>query len=595
MRKVQLLILAAAVAAGTIWWGFYRTHHASSRAVAAILPKETLALAHVPDFNRSRDQWHRTDLYQLWREPAVQEFLAKPRSRVPTGGRVGQTVDEISTLGMKDAFVAVISVEASAWKWDGGFRCTGDTEKAAKLVEEWRARILRGAPDEKHETMDYHGRQIHNDSAGMVQVWTVWAGPWFFFANDLENLKALLDRADGRVKDATTALAMDENYLAASKQMPGNYSAMFYARPAQIAERVTPHAARSDGAADPLANVGQIRSFCAATAFEGGRIRDTLFVGMPKIPDMENLNRASLPIATKDTFVYAASVLDLRPDISPGWQNPALGWLRGLKGTIDSLAAKGVTLEQWRAAFSSELGIIGIWAPNAQWPSLVTAVAVKDPVKANQIVTTITNTPTGDLKWTHRENEGVHYYSTASGLPFFSISPTLALSDRMLILGAEAGSVEAAMKRGVAGPSELTASRSFQNAERSISTGQQAFVYIDPALFYARFDAMLRPLLAMGAAFVPSIAETVDVSKLPPADVVTKHLGPTVMSQSYQGDGYVAESLGSVPLYPTVMAAVGASTAAAIIYPSRQNNEDDVSVLSLTTPTPSPSPSSSPR
>src|SRR3954470_22740523 len=137
MRKLQLLILAAAVAAGAIWWSFYRTHHTSSRAVAALLPKETRGFAQVPDFNRSRNEWHRTDLYQLWQEPAVQEFLAKPRSKVPTEGRAGATVEEIASIDLKDAFFAVISIEASAWKWDGGFRCPGNTDAAAKLVESW--------------------------------------------------------------------------------------------------------------------------------------------------------------------------------------------------------------------------------------------------------------------------------------------------------------------------------------------------------------------------------------------------------------------------------------------------------------------------
>jgi hypothetical protein len=153
MRKFQLLILAAAVAAGIIWWAFYRTHHTSSLAVASLLPKETLALVHLPDFNRAREDWHRTDLYQLWKEPAMQDFLAKPRANVAVQGRLGQTVDEISTLQMKDAFFAVVAIESSAWEWDGGFRCAGDTDKASKLVEEWRARILGGAPDLKHETI----------------------------------------------------------------------------------------------------------------------------------------------------------------------------------------------------------------------------------------------------------------------------------------------------------------------------------------------------------------------------------------------------------------------------------------------------------
>src|ERR1700755_164181 len=152
MRKFQLLILAAAVAAGGIWWAFYRTHHTSSLGVASLLPKNTLALVHLPDFNRSRADWHRTDLYQLWQEPAVQDFLAKPRSKAPANGRIGQTADEISSLEMQGAVCALIAIESSAWKWDGGFRCTGDTDKAARLVEEWRARILGGDPDLKHET-----------------------------------------------------------------------------------------------------------------------------------------------------------------------------------------------------------------------------------------------------------------------------------------------------------------------------------------------------------------------------------------------------------------------------------------------------------
>ncbi len=591
MRKLQLLVLAAAVAAGAIWWAFYRTHHTSSRAVAALLPKETLALAHVPDFNRSRSEWHRTDLYQLWQEPTLRDFLAKPRSKLPTEGRIGRTVDEISTLEMKDAFFAVISIEASAWQWDGGFRCAGDPEKAAKLVEEWRARILGGDPDLKHETIEYQGRQIHNDSAGIVQVWTVWAGPWFFFANNLENLKALLDRADARVRDDSNALSADETFLAASKRMPGSYSAMFFARPAQIIEKITPPVEDPGSAGGQLADLRQIRSFCGATAFDGGRIRDTIFVGMPKIANQENLSRASLPIATKDTFLYAASVLDLGKEMAP--QSAGLGWLGGLKGMIDSLPAKGVTLEQWKAAFGLELDVIGSWGSNAQWPSVVAAVAVKDSAKASQIVTMLTSTANGDRKWTHRENEGVHYYSTSSGLSLFSITPTIGLSDRTLILGPDSGSVEAAMKRSTAGPSELAASRSFQNAERGIPTAQQAFVYVDPALFYARFDVALRPLLSMGAAFLPAVADMVDLSKLPPADVVAKHLSPTVMSQSYQGDGYVAESIGSVPLYQTVVVAIGAGAAAATFYhPYAKEDAASGTVTTLSSPTASPAPSS---
>jgi len=590
MRKFQLLILAAAVAAGAIWWGFYRTHHTSSLGVASLLPKDTLALVHLPDFNRSRGDWHRTDLYQLWQEPSVQEFLQKPRANFQTNGRISQTVDEISSLEMKDAFFAVISIESSAWKWDGGFRCSGDNEKAAKLVEDWRTRMLGGNRDANHEIIDYQGRQIHNDSAGIVQVWTVWAGPWFFFANDVANLKTLLDRADGRVKDPGTALSADETFLGVSKHMPASYSALVFARVAQFAEKIS--SAEDSDVSDKLSMVRQVRSFGAAMSFDGGRMRDTVFVGMPRAVDLANLTRGSLSIASKDTFLYAASIVDWHKEMEPGWQTPALSWLSGLHKIIDSLGANGITLDAWKSAFGSEVALIASWPANSQWPSVVAATAVNDPAKANSIVTTITSSKSDDLEWSRREKDGVHYYSSSSGLPLFSFSPTIGLSDRMLVIGLDSGSVEAAMKHSANGSSELAATRNYQNADRAVATPQQAFVYLDPALIYSRFDTSLRPLLAMGAAFLPALSDTIDVSKLPPAEIVARHLSPTVMSQSYRGDGYVAESLGSVPFYQTVLGAVSAGVIASTFGHSQ---EQGASPLSFPTPSPVPSSSGSPK
>jgi hypothetical protein len=590
MKRFQLVVLVSAITAGAIWWGFYRTHHSSSLGVASLLPKETLALVHVPDFNRSRSDWHRTDLYQLWKEPAVQDFLAKPRTKVPTNGKVGQTVEEISALEMKDAFVALVSLESSAWKIVGGFRCTGDGEKAQKIVDDWRANLLGNGPDVKHEMVDYQGRQIRIDSAGLLNLSTVHAGQWFLVANDVEHLKPLLDRVEGRVKDAATALASEEVFLAASKHMSSNYAALVYARVDQLVEKTMPAAEKSTASSDQLAMIRQIRSFCGATSFDGGKMRDTLFVGMPRIADQGNLTQASLPIGTKDTFLYAASVLNLTREMELTPQTAGLGWLGGLQKITGALSANGITLEEWKSAFGSELGLLGEWPANSQWPSLFVALPVKDSAKANRIVATVTTGNTDDAAWIHEEKEGVHYFSSASTGQLFSLSPTIGLSDRMLVAGANAGSVEAAMKRSAAGSSELAATRNFQNAERTVPTAQQAFAYVDPALIYTRFDATLRPVLVMGAAFMPGIADTVELSKLPPVDVITKHLSPIVMSQSYDRDGYVSQSVGPVPLYQTLLGAVTTGSAAAAIY-RQQTQGSTPSRTKMIAPAVSPSPS----
>ena len=595
MKRFQLVVLVSAIVAGAIWWGFYRSHHTSSLAVASLLPKETLAFTHVPDFNRSRADWHRTDLYQLWKEPAVQDFLAKPRASVPTEGRIGHTVEEIDSLQMKDAFVAVVAIEFSAWKWMGGFRCTGDADKAEKTVEAWRTQLLGEGAEVKNDVADHHGRQIRIDSAGLLNLATVRSGQWFFFANDVERLKVLLDRVEGRAKDAQTALSADDVFLGASKHMPASYAGLIYARVDQLVEKTMPAAERLATGPDRLAVIRQIRSFCGTTTFDGGKMRDRLFVGMPKIADLGNLTRDSLPIGTKDTFLYAASLLNLTKEMELGSQAFSIGWLGGLQKITNALSASGISLEEWKSAFGAELGLLGNWPPNTQWPSLFLALPVKDPAKANSIVAKMTTGNPEGNEWTHQEKEGVHYFSSASRAQLFSFSPTIGLSDRMLVAGADPGSVEAAMKRSGTGASELAATRNFQTAERSVPTAHQAFAYVDPALIYTRIDATLRPLLIMGAAFMPGIADTVDLSKLPPADVITKHLSPIVMSQSYDRDGYVAESVGPVPLYQTILGAVTTGSAAAAIY-RRQTQGSTPGQTPFTAPaaTPSPSPDDTP-
>ena len=65
---------------------------------------------------------------------------------------------------------------------------------------------------------------------------------------------------------------------------------------------------------------------------------------------------------------------------------------------------------------------------------------------------------------------------------------------------------------------------------------------------YSRLDASLRPMLLMAAAFVPAVAGSIDPTKLPAPEVITKHLSPIVSSQRYDGDGYMAESIGPITL-----------------------------------------------
>jgi hypothetical protein len=129
---------------------------------------------------------------------------------------------------------------------------------------------------------------------------------------------------------------------------------------------------------------------------------------------------------------------------------------------------------------------------------------------------------------------------------FVAITPTIAISNHILIAGFNPVSVEEAVKRNTGTSSELADSETFKGAARLVPIPTNFFAYIDTALLYSRLDASLRPILLMAAAFIPTVTDHVDLSKLPSPEVITKHLSPIVSSQRYERDGYVAESVGPV-------------------------------------------------
>src|SRR5207237_4937885 len=101
-RTISFVI--AAVAAFAVWYVWKLSQQTSSASVSALLPRETIFLAHMPDFNQTRDEWYRCDIYQLYREPTVQDFLRKPLANLPKKDAASQTLREIEQLDPKDAF-----------------------------------------------------------------------------------------------------------------------------------------------------------------------------------------------------------------------------------------------------------------------------------------------------------------------------------------------------------------------------------------------------------------------------------------------------------------------------------------------------------
>lgn len=554
MKRLVYLVIAVAIAALAGWYAWNLSQRASIASVSVLLPRETIFLAHMPDFNRTRDQWHHSDIYLLYREPVVQDFLRKPLANVSTHDTASQTLREIEQLDPKNVFVALTSVDDKNPKLAGGFHFRGSAADAEPTIGKWRSKLLERNAGAKHEKLQYESHEIDLIAASLFTLATAYDGPWFFAATDITDLKAMLDRADRRTKDLKETLIKDETYRTAISHRPSDYAAFFYLQPKPLLKRLAAFRAaiQPSAASKPqtFSGLEQVQSISGATRFENGKIRDLLFLGMPNLHRGVTLTRSSLTIGTKETFFYLAMLLNLGEKIDVLNRTPGIGG--AVQNFFQSLFDSGVTKDDWNAAFGSEVGWLAAWPSSAQWPSLLLTVPVTDIAKAGQIVEAITRADESAI-WTQTEKDGVHYFSMQSLANLIAITPTIALSNRVFVAGSNPVSVEEAVKRSGGTSSELADSDVYKMAVRLLPAPTNFFAYVDTSLLYSRLDASLRPMLLMASAFMPALTKSVDLGKLPPPEVITKHLSPIVSSQRYDRDGYVAESIGPITLDESVI------------------------------------------
>jgi hypothetical protein len=596
MRRILLLFIAVAVAAVAGWYIWNRSQETSSAYVSVLLPRETIFLLHMPDFNRTRDQWRQSDIYALYQEREVQDFLRKPLANLSKDNTALQFLRELEELQPKNIFLALASLDNNSPRLAGGFRFRGSVADAERVIGKWRSDFLKRNPNARREKLTYKHHEIEQITATPFPLVTAYDRPWFFAATDLTELKALLDRADGRLKNANETLDNDDAYRAAISHRPSNYALFFYLQPKIFAERLAALRAtlQSPATAKEKTILEQVRSVSGATRLEGGKIHDLLFVGMPRLESRNGetaLTRSSLTLGTKETFFYLSMLLNL------GERIETLNQAASLSGMTQKFAQafldNGITADDWKAAFGLELESLADWPSSAHWPALLLTLPVLDVARAGKILEAATRADE-DAIWTRSEKDGVRYFSMQSPASFVAITPTIALSDRLLVGGFNPVSVEEAMKRSGSTSSELADSQPYKSAARLVPAPTNFFAYIDTQLLYSRLDASLRPMLLMAAAFMPAISKSVDLSKLPSPEVITKHLSPIVSSQRYERDGYVAESAGPITFNQSVLGLAILSGAGAATRQKINSGLSGGSIAPTGSPQPSPTPSGTP-
>ncbi|HEY3661534.1 MAG TPA: hypothetical protein VGL24_00095 [Chthoniobacterales bacterium] len=593
MKKLVAVLVIALVVAAAVWIVLRVQLAKQLAAVPALLPETTLILVEAPDLQKTRAEWHQSDLYKLWREPAVQEFLQKPLGRLPAdhGGRL--TLEEFFALHPKNSFLALTSLEKNEPKLIGGFHFDASPDKAREFIDRRQTEMLSRSPNAKRETIVYEQHKIETVTVAQFVFASVSDNQWYFASNDLALLKTLLDRVDHRRDKTKGSLEENAAFAAAVKHLPHTYAGMVFFDPRPFVEKLLPFVAMTGQSLplDQLKRLRQVESIAAAIGFDHGKMRETDFVAMPEVGAEKKLRRSMLATSGANTFLYSASRIHWSDNLLASSAPAAVGLPQLVQQFTGAMKARGISLEDLQQAFGEELEIVGDWPAEAHWPTLIATLPVHDAERAKKIAEALTSVDVNGVPWSREERNGATFYSAQPFGGFVPIHPAIAVSDKFLCAGSDVELVEKALA-GVAQPArELEKSATFHDASLEVPVAGSAFNYVDTRLLYERIDAAVRPLLLMGATFYPALGKTVDLAKFPPPEAIGKHLSPIVMSQRYEKDGYVTESVGPVTFREATVGLAGAVGGMFIYF---QNGLKAGGPWQTGTASPTPSPDESP-
>jgi hypothetical protein len=562
MKKVipgVIVLVALVAAAAFVFLKKTERHHTRATELA---PAGTIFFAHFPDMRRTEERWPQTALAQIGQEPEVKAFLAKPRATSPQLKLWDEKLAQLSRIEPVEAFLAVTSIEGNEPRFLAGISFVGRKADVERLLAEPRVDLKRAWPAGKSELTMHGDTEIETFTYQETQVAEAFRDDWYFVSNDLELLRRTIDAVPHGL--GAEGLAASELFQAATTRVPADGEALLFAKLGVLTERIVSVLVAAGQTLDPkqIAELKKMQAVAWGTKFEGSQMRDTLFVLSPGNAAEPPLGRSSLAFSNPNTFLTYATTLP--PTLEVPESSLALGaFVPGFAGMEKALADKGLKWSDFGKAFGPEFGAVLNWAENSAQPSTLLALDVRDAATARGFVEVFTGGLPGSPAWGRKDQDGATIYQSPATSGLLTITPSAALTERFLVLGFSQPEVAAALEQLKSGQAVISGTRAYGDAVKTVGEPTAGFGYLDLKTLFERSYGMLRPFIAMSLAFSPDAGKYVDAGKLPSTEAISKHLTPSVYSQSVTPDGTLIESVGTLTFNQVLAGTIGGAVAAA--------------------------------
>lgn len=590
MKKVipAVIVFAAIAAVAFLYFNKRTVHHV---AATELVPAETIFFAHFPDLRRTGERWPKTALAQIGAEPEMKAFLAKPKANAPQLKMWDQKMAQLAHVAPGEALLAVTSIEGNAPRYIAGFSFAGRKADVDALLAEGRAEFKQNWPTGKSDITMQGKTEIETFTHQESTIGEAFCEDWYLVSNDMELLRKTIDISGHGLGEKS--LGANDLYRKGTAHLPAEGEVVLFAQVGTISDRVIALLTAAGQAPDAkqAADWKKIQAIAWGTKFEDALMRDTLFILSPGNAAEAPLAQSALALSDPNTFLTYSTVLPTTIDLA----DTSLGVFRtmvpGFLGFESALSAKNLKLADFPKAFGPEFGTLIDWAQGAPQPSTLLAMDVRDAATAKSFVEAFTGGSAGTAPWGREEKDGVTIYQSPPAEGVVAFAPTLALTEKFLVIGFSQPQVLAGLAQIKSGKVAIAASPAFAQAAKSVNAPTSGYGYLDLKTLVERSYGTLRPFIAMSLAFAPDSGKYVDAGKLPNTETISKHLSPAVYSQSVSADGTLIESVGPLTFNQVVGVTVGGVLAAA--FPMIENAVSgglklDPSLLQLAQPQPFP-------
>jgi|GEM_PF-963287 hypothetical protein len=531
-RPMKKIIIGLVIGALLIFVGIVLFKGSGGETQAAALaPEDTVFFVNIPNIPRTGFRWIGTALAQIAADPEMQAFLELPLKNLKESHSTGEATGVL--VGLKPGNIFLAATHADGQRAEGllGFQFWGNRKDYDNAI----ARLRKELPEPDQEVVKdtHNGLEILVTRHGDLTVYSAAAGRWGFLSTNLEQIKTALDRATGN--SPLTSLKTNPRFVKVIAQLPVDPELLFYFEPEKMLDSLLA-VSRSVAASQVPSQIEELKSAEAVGGMlkiDGRLQRDAIFVLRSSREDsLPKLTHPAMALTNRDTTVFFDFALNFTAI-------PSL--VEGLAEAYPRAAAHlGPLTEAAAQIYGPECALVANWPDGNMTPTPLLAVTVKDEARSNDFLAqTIGNVP----GTTRQDLKGNTVYSFPTG--YTSLS--MAQSNGFLLLGMNPEALLQAGEIKTSGGT-LRDAPDFKDAISAFQSANEAFCYIDTRTVFTRVYNSFVPVIRFAGAMMPDLKTRIDVSKLPKAETIAKHLPPIVLSQKRTTEGTLIESSGPVSM-----------------------------------------------